>query len=175
VAVAVSVVIVGLIHFTAENSDIAIPLAVASFTRRQKSESRPGHALLVHCFSCEMTLRRPMEKSSPEGYISGRRQKAHGQSIPRNRNPHHGESGAHRPHADEIVRDALAHTGDVLPWRNSVKPLPDAMTKAELIAEMEGIAARSAARPAADQRTLTVFSRLMPPDSCTAPFQPPVN
>jgi hypothetical protein len=55
---------------------------------------------------------------------------------------------------DEIVRDALAHTGDVLPWRNSVKPLPDAMTKAELIAEMEGIAARSAARPTADQRSI---------------------
>jgi hypothetical protein len=55
---------------------------------------------------------------------------------------------------DEIVRDALAHTGDVLPWRNSVKPLPDAMTKAELITEMEGIAARSAARPTADQRSI---------------------
>ncbi|HEU0082237.1 MAG TPA: hypothetical protein VFQ87_05140, partial [Bradyrhizobium sp.] len=47
---------------------------------------------------------------------------------------------------DEIVRDALERTGNVVPWRNSVKPLPDAMTKAELIAEMEGIAARSAAR-----------------------------
>jgi hypothetical protein len=55
---------------------------------------------------------------------------------------------------DEIVRDALAHAGDVLPWRNSVKPLPDAMTKAELITEMEGIAARSAARPTADQRSI---------------------
>ena len=55
---------------------------------------------------------------------------------------------------DEIVRDALTHTGDVLPWRNSVKPQPKAMTKAELIAEMEEIAARSAARPTADPRSI---------------------
>ena len=55
---------------------------------------------------------------------------------------------------DEIVRDALERTGNVVPWRNSVKPLPDAMTKAELIAEMEAIAARSAARPTADPRSI---------------------
>jgi hypothetical protein len=55
---------------------------------------------------------------------------------------------------DEIVREALMQTGDVLPWRNSVKPLPTAMTKAELIAEMEEIAARCAARPTADRRSI---------------------
>ena len=55
---------------------------------------------------------------------------------------------------DEIVRDALTHAGDVPPWRNSVKPLPKAMTKAELIAEMEEIAARCAARPDADPRSI---------------------
>lgn len=55
---------------------------------------------------------------------------------------------------DEVVRDALARTGDMVPWRNSVKPLPDALTKAELIAEMEEIAARSAARPTADPRSI---------------------
>ena len=54
----------------------------------------------------------------------------------------------------EIVRDALTHTGAVLPWRNSAKPLPEAMSKAELIAEMEEIAARSAARPTADPRSI---------------------
>jgi antitoxin VapB len=55
---------------------------------------------------------------------------------------------------DEIVRDALTHAGDVLPWRNSVKPLPKAMTKAELIAEMEEISARCAARPTVDPRSI---------------------
>ena len=55
---------------------------------------------------------------------------------------------------DEIVRDALTQTSDVLPWRSSVKPQPGTMTKAELIAEMEEIATRSAARPTADPRSI---------------------
>ena len=55
---------------------------------------------------------------------------------------------------DEIVRDALTPSGSVLPWRNSAKPLPGAMSKAALIAEMEEIAARSAARPTADPRSI---------------------
>jgi antitoxin VapB len=55
---------------------------------------------------------------------------------------------------DEIVRDALTPSGSVLPWRNSTKPLPTAMSKAALIAEMEAIAARSAARPTADPRSI---------------------
>jgi hypothetical protein len=55
---------------------------------------------------------------------------------------------------DEIVRDALTHTGAVLPWRNPATPLPEAMSKAELIAAMEQIAARSAARPTVDPRSI---------------------
>jgi hypothetical protein len=55
---------------------------------------------------------------------------------------------------DEIVRDALTPTGSVLPWRNSAKALPKGISKAELIAEMEEIAARSAARPTADPRSI---------------------
>ena len=55
---------------------------------------------------------------------------------------------------DEIVRDALMATGSVLPWRNSAKPLPEAMSKAAWITEMEEIAARSAARPTTDPRSI---------------------
>src|SRR4051794_11948497 len=55
---------------------------------------------------------------------------------------------------DEIVRDALTPSGSVLPWRYSAKPLSTAMSKAALIAEMEAIAARSAARPTADPRSI---------------------
>jgi antitoxin VapB len=55
---------------------------------------------------------------------------------------------------DEILREALTHTVDVLPWRGSVSPPPAHPTKAELIAGMEAIAVRSAARPMADPRTI---------------------
>ena len=54
---------------------------------------------------------------------------------------------------DEIVRAALTRAGDVLPWRNSVRGRPPARTKDELIAGMEEIAARSAARPLVDPRS----------------------
>jgi antitoxin VapB len=53
---------------------------------------------------------------------------------------------------DEILREAL--TGDVLPWRSSVTPPPANLTKDELIAGMEAIAIRSAARPMADPRSI---------------------
>ena len=55
---------------------------------------------------------------------------------------------------DEILREALTRTGDVLPWRGSVVPPPANLTKAELIAAMEAIAVRSAARPMADPRSI---------------------
>jgi antitoxin VapB len=54
---------------------------------------------------------------------------------------------------DEIVRAALSRTGDVLPWRSQARPRPPAETKAQLIASMEEIAARSAARPPVDPRS----------------------
>ncbi len=46
---------------------------------------------------------------------------------------------------DEILLEALARTGDVMPWRSSVAPPPANLTKAELIAGMEAIAVRGAA------------------------------
>ena len=46
---------------------------------------------------------------------------------------------------DEILLEALTRTGDVLPWRSSVAPPPANLTKDELIAGMEAIAARGAA------------------------------
>jgi hypothetical protein len=55
---------------------------------------------------------------------------------------------------DEILLEALTRTGDVLPWRSSVAPPPATLTKDELIAGMEAIAARSAARPMADLRSI---------------------
>ena len=54
---------------------------------------------------------------------------------------------------DEIVRDAVSRTGDILPWRSPARPLPPSGTKEELIAGMEEIAARSAARPLVDPRS----------------------
>ncbi len=54
---------------------------------------------------------------------------------------------------DAIVRDALSRTGDMLPWRSQARPRPPAETKEELIAGMEEIAARSAARPLVDPRS----------------------
>lgn len=51
---------------------------------------------------------------------------------------------------DEIIRAALARAGDVLPWHSPAKPRPAALTKDELIAAMEEIATRSAARPTAN-------------------------
>jgi len=54
---------------------------------------------------------------------------------------------------NEIVRAAVASTGDILPWRSPARPLPPAETKEQLIAGMEEIAARSAARPVVDPRS----------------------
>jgi hypothetical protein len=48
------------------------------------------------------------------------------------------------------LRDALVRAGDVLPWRSSGEPPPENLTRSELIARMEAIALRSAARPMAD-------------------------
>ncbi|MGH6846315.1 MAG: PSK operon transcription factor [Methylocella sp.] len=56
--------------------------------------------------------------------------------------------------ADEILREALVRAGDVLTWRRSVEPLPADLTKDELIARMEAIAVRGAARPMADPRSI---------------------
>ena len=54
----------------------------------------------------------------------------------------------------KIVRAALVRAGDVMPWRSSARPRPEARTKDELIASMEEIAVRSAARPTADPRSI---------------------
>jgi hypothetical protein len=54
---------------------------------------------------------------------------------------------------DEILRDALARSGDVLPWRSSATRPPANMTDAELVAAMEVIAVRSASRPIVDLRS----------------------
>jgi len=54
---------------------------------------------------------------------------------------------------DEILREALARSGDVLMWRSSMTPPPANMTDAELIAAMEAIAVRSAARSIVDLRS----------------------
>jgi antitoxin VapB len=56
--------------------------------------------------------------------------------------------------ADEILREALVRTGAVLTWRSLVEPPPAGLTKDELIARMEAIAVRSAARPVADPRSI---------------------
>ncbi|HXY59005.1 MAG TPA: type II toxin-antitoxin system VapB family antitoxin [Methylocystis sp.] len=55
---------------------------------------------------------------------------------------------------EEILREALSHAGDRLPWRSSATPPPANPTREELIAMMEAIAARSAARPLADPRSI---------------------
>ena len=51
---------------------------------------------------------------------------------------------------DEILREVLCRSGDVAPWRSSVQPPPENLTRDELIAGMEAIAFRSAARPVVD-------------------------
>ena len=55
---------------------------------------------------------------------------------------------------DEVVREGLARTGDVLPWRSSAAPPPASPTREQLIAEMEKIAVRSASRPISDPRSI---------------------
>ena len=55
---------------------------------------------------------------------------------------------------DEVLREALSHAGDRLPWRGSASPAPGDLIKDELIARIEEIALRSAARPVADPRSI---------------------
>ena len=55
---------------------------------------------------------------------------------------------------DEIVHATLTRAGDMLPWRNSARPRPAVLTKDELIARMEEISVRSAARPTVDPRSI---------------------
>ena len=54
---------------------------------------------------------------------------------------------------EEILREALARIGDPLPWRDPARLRPAAVLREQLIAGMEEIAARSAARPPADLRS----------------------
>ncbi len=55
---------------------------------------------------------------------------------------------------DQILREVLMRTGDVLPWRSSAMPPPADLSREELIAQMEAIAVRSAARPSVDPRSI---------------------
>ena len=55
---------------------------------------------------------------------------------------------------DEILREVLSRTGDVAPWRSTVAPPPENLTRDELIARMEAIAVRSASRPVVDPRSI---------------------
>jgi hypothetical protein len=55
---------------------------------------------------------------------------------------------------DEFLREALARVGEGLPWRSAATSPPANLTKDDLIARMEAIAARSAARPAFDPRSI---------------------
>ncbi len=55
---------------------------------------------------------------------------------------------------DEVLREALMRAGDVLPWRSSAMPPQVNLTRDELIAGMEAIAVRSAARPLTDPRAI---------------------
>ena len=48
---------------------------------------------------------------------------------------------------DEILREALTRAGDALPWRAAAAPPRPDLSRDELIAAMEAIASRSAARP----------------------------
>jgi len=54
---------------------------------------------------------------------------------------------------DEWLRDALRQVGEPEPWRNTARPRPVVTTREQLVAAMEEIAARSAARPLVDPRS----------------------
>jgi hypothetical protein len=54
---------------------------------------------------------------------------------------------------NEIVHEVLSREADVVPWQNAARPRPPTDTKERLIAEMEEIAARSAARGLVDPRS----------------------
>jgi antitoxin VapB len=53
---------------------------------------------------------------------------------------------------DQVVREALAPTGETLPWRRPTAR-PRIETKEEFIARLDEIAARSTARPVVDPRS----------------------
>lgn len=55
---------------------------------------------------------------------------------------------------EEVLREVLARAGDVLPWRSSMLQPPEHLSQDELIARMEAIALRSAARPIVDPRSI---------------------
>ena len=55
---------------------------------------------------------------------------------------------------DDILREALTRIGGVAPWRDSVAVPSASLTRDELIARMEEISVRSAARPLADPRSI---------------------
>lgn len=54
---------------------------------------------------------------------------------------------------DEILREALLHVGEPMPWRSAGRARPKAQSREDLMAAMEEIAARSAARPLVDPRS----------------------
>jgi antitoxin VapB len=54
---------------------------------------------------------------------------------------------------NEVLREALLHVGEPMPWRSATRPRPEARTREQLIAAMEEIALRSAARPVVDPRS----------------------
>jgi antitoxin VapB len=55
---------------------------------------------------------------------------------------------------DEILREVLSRTGEVVPWRSTIAPPPENLTRDELIERMEAIAVRSASRPVVDPRSI---------------------
>ena len=55
---------------------------------------------------------------------------------------------------DEILREALSRTAEVLPWRSFAERPAENLSRDELIAAMEAIAVRSAARPVVDSRSI---------------------
>jgi antitoxin VapB len=54
---------------------------------------------------------------------------------------------------EEVLREVLSRAADPAPWRNSVAAPPRNLSRDELIAAMEAISVRSAARPIADLRS----------------------
>jgi len=53
---------------------------------------------------------------------------------------------------DEILSEALRYVAEPMPWRSAAKRPTVAISREQLIAHMEEIAARSAARPLVDPR-----------------------
>ncbi len=55
---------------------------------------------------------------------------------------------------DQILREALSRAADVAPWRASSLRPSAGLSRDDLIAGMEAIAVRSAARPVVDPRSI---------------------